>query len=203
MRTVTQTFNVYTFDELKEDMKRKVLDDFRDINVDNEWYEFVYDDFIASVKEKYGVQLLYDNISFSGFWCQGDGASFIVEFDDKEMAALLDKFDISFRYGLKKTFIDTIYKCEIRRNEFMYYNAGTVSPNIELNVVWLGPHLQKYIEKKADEFYEKLENWKDELCSKLYKMLDDEYTNLTSDELVIETIIDNNYEFYETGEQYV
>ena len=203
MRTVTQTFNVYTFDELKEDVKRKVLDDFRYINVDDEWYEFVYDDFIASVKEKCGVQLLHDNISFSGFWSQGDGASFTVEFDDKEMAALLDKFGISFRHGLKKTFIDTIYKCEIRRNGFMYCNAGTVSPNIELNIVWLGPHLQEYMEKKADEFYEKLENWKDELCSKLYKMLDDEYTNLISDECVMETIINNDYEFYETGEQYV
>ena len=43
MRTIT--INAYSVSELPEDTKRKLLDKFRDINVDHEWWDCSYDEF--------------------------------------------------------------------------------------------------------------------------------------------------------------
>lgn len=193
----------YTFNELSKDAQKRAVDNLRHVNVNNlYWSESIFEDFVHGVQENYGVEISTEDISFSGFCNQGDGASFTATLDDQEISSLLDKFGVSFRYGLKKTFIGCVYKCEIQRDTSMYYHAGTVSPVIELNITWLGPHLQAYIEKKSDEFYSKLEEWKNELCHELYKRLDDEYTYLTSNESVIENIFNNNYEFLKGGEFY-
>ena len=55
------------------------------------------------------------------------------------------------------------------------------------------PHVENLIE-------EKLEKVKDELCEKLYRILEEEYCYLTSDEVVADTIRANGYEFTEGGE---
>jgi hypothetical protein len=52
----------------------KLIDKYRDINVDvNAWWECVYDDFKEDMA-KIGIRV--DQIYFSGFWSQGDGACF-------------------------------------------------------------------------------------------------------------------------------
>jgi hypothetical protein len=40
----TRTYNVYEFDELSKEQQQKVLDKYYDINVDHDWWEFVYSD---------------------------------------------------------------------------------------------------------------------------------------------------------------
>jgi len=40
----TRTYNVYEFEELTERQQQKVLDKYYDINVDHDWWEFVYSD---------------------------------------------------------------------------------------------------------------------------------------------------------------
>jgi len=44
MRTVTTVTKVYTFDELSEAAKQKVLEDFAEFQVSYEWWKSVYDD---------------------------------------------------------------------------------------------------------------------------------------------------------------
>ena len=44
MRKIVKEFNVYKFEELPEEGKRKALSNYGDINTDYNWYEFTYDD---------------------------------------------------------------------------------------------------------------------------------------------------------------
>ena len=54
--------------------KQELINKFRDINVDNDWwYDHVYEDFVESMTA-YGIEV--DRMFFNGFWSQGDGACF-------------------------------------------------------------------------------------------------------------------------------
>lgn len=74
MRQETITRTYLKFEELTDAQKRQVLDRYRDINTDGlDWFDFVYEDYISELKSLG----FYDiDICFSGFWSQGDGASF-------------------------------------------------------------------------------------------------------------------------------
>ena len=56
--------------------KDELIEEHRDINVDYRgWWEFTYEDFIERLAEA-GITVTTSDISFSGFWSQGDGAQF-------------------------------------------------------------------------------------------------------------------------------
>ena len=40
----TKTINLYSFDELREESKKKAIQNLWDINVDYDWWQFIYDD---------------------------------------------------------------------------------------------------------------------------------------------------------------
>lgn len=44
MKTITKTYNVFSYDELDEKAKERVVGDFYDINVNYAWYEYVWED---------------------------------------------------------------------------------------------------------------------------------------------------------------
>jgi len=69
-----ETITIYKFSELLPKAQEKVLEKFWDINIDGDWwYECVVEDF----KDKLDAIGFEDaEIHFSGFCCQGDGASF-------------------------------------------------------------------------------------------------------------------------------
>lgn len=73
MRQETILKTYLKFNELSPSQQTKVLDKNRDINVDDQWYEFTYEAYTNKLS-KLGF---YDiKLSFSGFYSQGDGASF-------------------------------------------------------------------------------------------------------------------------------
>ncbi len=83
MRQETIIKTYLKFNELSDEQKKKVLDKMRDINVDyNNWHDFVTDEFKTKLAD-----LGYTNVKtqFSGFWSQGDGASFSAEKEDLEI----------------------------------------------------------------------------------------------------------------------
>src|SRR6266516_6387233 len=72
MQTVTIT--IYKFDELSEDAKKRALEQMRDNNTEvGDWWQFVYEDWQTKLEENGFFAV---TIYFSGFWSQGDGASF-------------------------------------------------------------------------------------------------------------------------------
>lgn len=83
MRQETITRTYLKFNELTDSQKKIVLDKMRDINVDDDyWHDFVTDEFKAKLAD-----LGYTNVKtqFSGFWSQGDGASFSGEKEGLEI----------------------------------------------------------------------------------------------------------------------
>ena len=68
----TKTINVYSFDELSEQAKEKAREWFRAGTLDYEWWDGVFED-AKRVGALIGIGI--DDIRFSGFWSQGDGAS--------------------------------------------------------------------------------------------------------------------------------
>ncbi len=70
--TIVKTYLKFT--ELSEAQQDKVVDKYDDINVDEDtWYESTYEYY----EDKLRALGFYDiKFEFSGFWSQGDGASF-------------------------------------------------------------------------------------------------------------------------------
>lgn len=181
MREVT--IKVFQFDELAAKTQEKVLEKFRYINVEHDWYEPVYEGF-EEIANEYGIEV--DDMNFSGFYSQGDGASFTGEISDFKKFAektglkRLVRLSNSIEYNLNML---------VKRVTYQYYPSETV----EADNGGYYPRLSNLIE-------EKLGKVKDELCEKLYRDLEEEYDYLTSDEIVAETIRANGYEFTEGGE---
>jgi hypothetical protein len=55
--------------------KKWLLEKHRDINVGHDWSQPTIEDFIE-VARAFGITTSTDQVAFSGFWSQGDGASF-------------------------------------------------------------------------------------------------------------------------------
>ena len=92
-RTVTKT--VYTFQELLDlhaagQVKQKAIDKarrwLRESATDHEWYEWTFDTWIEALEQ---IGFADAKISFTGFWCQGDGASFTATIDLAKLADFL------------------------------------------------------------------------------------------------------------------
>ena len=56
-------------------MDKDLIDKHRHINVEHDWWDSVYDDF-RQICEIIGIALNKDEPKSTGFWSQGDGASF-------------------------------------------------------------------------------------------------------------------------------
>ncbi len=58
---------------LESEMNPELIEKHRDINVDHDWWDCTYDHFMEDMKQ---VGITVKDMRFSGFWSQGDGASF-------------------------------------------------------------------------------------------------------------------------------
>lgn len=197
--------NVYDFNELDEKGKEKAINKLRYINVDCfEWYEFIFQDFIEQAAEK-GLNIKYNEIQFSGFACQGDGASFTC--DDINIKKLLKALNITFKSEvLKKIFCDNV-SIGIKRINNHYSHKYTVSCYCDYTELtyrsiirdYIYIRIDNYLYNKSKELEEKLEALKDKLCNTLYDELEKEYDYQTSNEAVIEAIENNEYYFFKNG----
>lgn len=65
-----------------------LIERHRDINVDYEWWRPTIEHFVERVNEL-GLDVKFDDVQFSGFWSQGDGASFT--FTSYSLGYVLDR----------------------------------------------------------------------------------------------------------------
>ena len=69
----TETLEIFKYEELNDCAKEKARNWYRDGNDDNFWSECVIDD-AKEVAALMGWEI--DKVYYSGFWSQGDGASY-------------------------------------------------------------------------------------------------------------------------------
>ena len=186
-------------------MNIELIEKHRDINTDFNWWECTEEHTKEHLRSEYGFAM--DELQWSGFCSQGDGASFtgaVWEFSTlinkhKELLdaapvlcklILADKADLSFR---------------LVRGDSHYSHENTVAAEMSFNMTFAdifddddSPALlieravQTYVDINELGSFEKaiLELLKDKM-RKVHQDLEAEYEHLTSDEVVWETIVDN------------
>lgn len=194
--------------------KQDMIDHHREINVVYDgWWEPVYEWFEQECKDRgvyvgttrryipqrYGGlestrTVMKLDIQWSGFWSQGDGAAFAggIECVGKALAPYGDDYPIfkkyieevgghfNFSWGVGRG--NNILFDSVDYERMSYY-----LDDHPLAEIWDG-ELALEIEKAECVF----RDLADDLCSLLYKALQDEYEVLTSDEAVWEAIQANN-----------
>ena len=192
MRKITK--GVYLFDELSEDAKKRAINDHYNINTDYDWYDTILFDFIDDCK-KIGISVNYKDISFSGFYSQGDGASFVGEVHNVPM------FLQNLGAYIPKNIADCI---DIRFVRISHSNCHEYTCKTELEAGFdeYGADIETEYSEILEIIEKRAEQVRLDLCKKLYRDLEQAYEDLTSDEGIASTLIASEYEFYENGERY-
>jgi hypothetical protein len=187
------------FNELDERTQDKVLEKHYDINVDyQDWHEGVLDYW----KEKLEVLGIYKpEINYSGFWSQGDGASFTGSLGSDGVIELLRQNKVlkKFRYlvdNIRKSNLDISVNFE--RTSHHYSHERTCTTRLDWDIY--GDLNYDLVSSRARELEEYIEGWRIDTCHIIYKSLNDEYDYQTSKEQIIESLEANEYEFDEDGD---
>ena len=193
---VITTRNIREWLEFDKTIAEKIIEKNRYINTDYAWYDDTINDFIEEM-EKRGIDIEYKNVKFSGFYCQGDGASFTCNLSsnyiDNWITANKDEFPKLFKMVGK----EFIYG-KLEKNSYAthYCHDKTVDLFLYVN------NEDEYSEEFNEEM-EKLERLMEtnlrSYMVELYNRLEKEYDYLTSDESIIETLEATEYEFDENG----
>jgi hypothetical protein len=190
MKTISIEKTVFTLDEVKE----QAIEKNWDINVDHDWWGFVYDD-AATIFEMLGYSLDATHpFFFSGFDSQGDGAC-------------INRASWSYKAGCVKAIRDYAPQDnELHRIARELQNIAAKSFYTGTASIRQSGH---YYHEISMSFYTDCEkgyfdddDFQDvtaDLCRWLYKRLETEYNYLTSEEAIEETLRCNNYKFDEYG----
>jgi hypothetical protein len=193
--------------------KKQIIDKYRYFNVEHNWWEFVYEDFVEHVEEK-GISTTEKDISFSGFWSQGDGACYTGTIHSSDMKRFMDAHDLSEQYESAYFFaeLEQIY-VTINRTSSHYNHSHTMRVSLnddfadEYEHDSLRSEVYKVMERDFVNNFESLEKRIEEICrgyaDELYRNLGEEYDYLTSDEVVSEALeVNGIFEQSTEGEEY-
>lgn len=181
MRTIAVT--VYNFDELPAIAQNKVIQDaIEKIEFDN---TAVIEDAIT-IGKLFGLEI--DNVLYSGFWSQGDGASFTgrYQFCDGGFKAVTDYAPLDL---------------ELRRI-VSRLNAHAVSINYTIHITQSGRYFHENT-MNFDTDDSVIIGCLRDYARWIYKRLENEYDYQTSREYIIELITGNGDEFYADGSKFI
>ena len=190
---------VYTFEELSAPAKQNAIENHRDINTHDGWWEPIFEG-ITEEAEQAGFHV--GNIYFSGFWSQGDGAMFeYTTLGDTLFSNFVDQLDLS---PMRKSWLKTqTFAQSEGTHSGHYYHENCCSHVIDFEPKfswsenfweWIGSFVDQYEEFVISEYKT--------LCRELYSRLSTYNDELTSDEEVAETIIMNEWEFDVDGNNF-
>ncbi len=192
-----------------ESVSLKTIDKYRHINVDGiDWWEYTYNEFTESM-EQVGIEV--DNMYFSGFWSQGDGACFDGRIADTKL--FIDKHFTPTDYPMIRKLLSSggaiTFRC---KHSGHYYHENCTSFDVDCD-------LFAYVMDKPTDFHEQVVERMDEQLDlemddfekasveifknhmrTLYRTLEKEYDYLVGDEAVTETIIANDLNETDEGE---
>jgi hypothetical protein len=187
----TQEINVYTLAELTGSAREKALAKLREWVSPDECREFVYAD-VKTIGAIIGIEIT--GISFSGFWSQGDGASFEGWYKYKKGAlkalkeyAPIDNIlhDLCQRLqDLQKRYFYEI-TADISCNDRHMRTSGTYDINGRFCDI-------------PDEVIDGMDQILSEFADWIYTQLESAYDYITSEERLLESA--EFYEFDESGD---
>lgn len=193
MKTIS--LNLYAFDELTPDVQKKVLEKERSINVDYDWSEYLQEEFTRKLEES-GYRA--PKISWSGFWSQGDGASFTCKSVDLEKWLLtLSTEKQAALQALLPLIKDELLTASVEGNSYHhhYSHSKTIYGTTDLSTDVEDPVLQELTNTLERELHLDAQS----LSEDYYRELERAYDDLVSDEQVADTLRANEYTFEENG----
>ena len=198
METITVKTKVYDFSELSEESQQKAIDNNRDMNTDHDWSDCEQEDF-KTIAGLMGISI--ENIYFSGFSSQGDGACFTGNYEYKKGSvkavkeyAPKDETLHQIVESLAKAQKPNFYGLEARvehRGHYYHSLSNSIEVRNENTQLWYAEEPEQ-----SDDIREALRdfmNW-------MYTSLENQYDYLTGDECVKESLITNEYRFTEAGQ---
>lgn len=202
--------------ELSDSAKEKVHQWYCG-TLDNDWYESVFE---QAKDEGVALGFYIDEIYFTGFWSQGDGASWKGEVDVAKWCSLQDREDS--RYAVLRVLIEEGYvDCRLyistsgrySHSYTMYVTHGLGGIDSEEDAVVMATsepifsgmtvsQLASILggdEGVGDIETEMLASAR-EYADDIYNQLEQEYSYITSEECIAELAAVNDWDFDETGE---
>ena len=189
---------LFSFDELSEESQQKFIEGFREIY--EPYYEVIYEDFSLKMSEQYGAELKTEEITWSGFWSQGDGASFICDFDTEVLLPILKEELNEDQVALLEE-IDAEVDCASIRTGYQYAHENTVRGKV--SIYYGDAYYDRMVQ--INEIHDILENKLTEIIREesrnLYRQLEDFYDKEMEDERLVEQIKEcySGYCFREDG----
>lgn len=193
MKTVQPApYNVYNLEELSDKAKEKARDWYRGgMDQDIYWSESVTDD-VKTILGYLGFEIKY--IHWSGFWSQGDGACFAGKWRaaDVNLKGLLE-------YAPGYEDVDRV----VARLSEIAINAPSISFSVEQSGYYQHENCTAFDfdEEVSEEYCEELAELSKDLMRWIYSRLEQAWDFENSNETVDENIINNEYEFLESGER--
>ena len=184
---------VYEYDELDEDAQEKAREWYRKGALDYEWWDGAFDT-IREAGALLGIGV--EEIHFSGFYSQGDGACFVGRYAYSKgwHAALKANFGGDTRAELEQI---GLALQKVQRPVFYTATASIIKRShhyshentVEISV---GADNDRVDDDAIDEALRDFMRWS-------YRLLESEYDWLMSDEQVVESIRANEYTFTADG----
>lgn len=166
-----QTITTYNFSELSETVQEKLIEAYEPADCWDVWV-------IDAIKAE-SAELGIENFDFhySGFWSQGDGASFTGALSTELLASLLkDRVNEELSFDVNE--------CSAQINRKSYPHLSYVHENTVYASFDSGD--ESVSDEDCDAILAALEEWKNKLCLKWYQLLYNTYEAETSEERIKE-----------------
>ena len=159
---------LFSFEELSAVVQKRIIDDNRNVLVDDgSWYQYQKENFHQTLEF-----LGFSNIdsAFTGFYCQGDGASFTATWDARNIVNNHEMWESDKEYEHFKPYLDELTQlggtAEVERIKgSLYVHAYTCFVCADIS-----PELEYLLERMRVD-----------CCTIYYRNLSAEYNYLTSD----------------------
>ena len=200
---------IYSFDELSEEAKQKVLQKFTEwASQDDYYYEHVLDDAetvaeilgieFARVKPNNSLAKSKPEIYWSGFYHQGSGLGFSGYYYYRKQAPVKIKAEFPADVELFR-----IAKAlQSLQSKYFYKLTATItSRNDQYCIIETEHYEDRYREIEKNDQDEMTEIIND-FAQWIYSKLQEAYEYCTSEEAILDNIHASEYEFYKDGEIY-
>ena len=187
MKTVQ--IELFTFEELAPEVQKKVIEDNRYLNVEYfDWYHSIIEEWTAKLEE---AGYMEPEILFSGFYSQGDGASFTCK------SLNWNKIMVGKYAGLLEMANEYFTGKVSRSPSIRYVHEKSTSVEIYTN----GATLTDEQDALVGELEKEIDAWMVETNKEIYRELESDYDFQTSDEVVRECLINQEGHYEKNGKQ--
>lgn len=215
--TKTVEITLYQFDELNDKAKEKARDNYITNWMDDAWYDCTVDYMKEEGEHKHGFRV--DDIRFSGFWSQGDGASWCGAVDLGDwVRKTFNSTDLE--HPLTQIFLALLDEGWIESKVLVSFNSShychektmhvncidRYQPIIDGSVMAMGmfkgadvEELFTLVESTLDTLYERLKDDCEAFACDIYNALEEDYEGQTTEEAIAESYALNDVWFTEEG----